>query len=64
MTEKSSNNQNIKKQFALSSWYFLETWMDHYTCLTSYTRGGICGYVGVHRDLRVEDAAVGVGIHL
>lgn len=33
-------------------------------CLTSYTCGGVCRYVGVHCDLRVEDAAMGVGIHL
>ena len=33
-------------------------------CLTSDARGSIGWYVRVHCDLRVEDAAVGVGIHL
>lgn len=33
-------------------------------CLTSYACGSIGWYVGVHCDLRVEDAAVGVGVHL
>lgn len=32
--------------------------------LTSYACGGVSGYVGVHRDLGVKDAAVGVGVHL
>lgn len=32
--------------------------------LTSYTCSSICRYVGVHCDLWVQNAAVGVGVHL
>lgn len=31
---------------------------------TSYTCSSICRYVGVHCDLRVQNAAMGIGIHL
>lgn len=31
---------------------------------TSYTCSSVCRYVGVHCDLWVQNAAVGVGVHL